>query len=140
MRHLFIAFIALVLLSCQDLEIVKYEYHTTTMMGRTVLSVTEDSVTVAFNGRGEPTYYGREVKESEWEAVNSSMKDVDLSKVSSLEAPSDKRATDASPHAKFVFVGQDSSITTASFDAKNPHEMLMPLMQEIIKIQEENKK
>lgn len=128
------------LLSCKELEILRYEYQTTTQMGRTVLAVTQDSVIVTFNGRGKPTYWARAIKDSEWEGMTASMKNVDLSQVSKLEAPSNKRATDAAPYAKFNFVGKDSTITSSDFDAKNPHEMLVPLMQVFLKIEEENKK
>ena len=140
MRYLAILIVAITFLSCKDMEIIRYEYRTTTQMGRTVLAVTKDSVTVTFNGRSEPTYWARETKEEEWNALNESMKDVDLSKVSTLEAPSNKRATDAAPFGMFTFTGKDSSISSASFDAKNPNEMLMPLMQVFNKIEGENKK
>ena len=105
-----------------------------------ILTVTQDSVIVTFNGRTAPTRFSRATQQSEWDALNSSMKDVDLSKVSSLEAPSNKRAMDAAPFAKIVFIGKDSTITSADFDAKNPHEMLKPLEKQFLEIQEENKR
>ena len=117
------------MISCKELEILKYEYHTSTQMGRTVLAVTKDSVTVTFNGRGEPTYWARAVKAEEWKAINQSMQDVKLNEVSTLPAPSNGRATDRSPYAKFKFVGKDSTLTSSDFDAGKPHEMLQPLMQ-----------
>ena len=139
MRYPFILLIAFAFFSCKDLEIVRYEYSTSTQMGRTVLAVTQDSVIVTFNGRGEPSYWARETKEGEWESLNASMQDVDLSKVSSLEAPSNGRMTDRAPIAKFNFVGKDSSISSAPFDAGKPHEMLSPLMEVFSKIEEVNK-
>lgn len=139
MKYLLILLSAFMLISCKELEIIRYEYSTSTQMGRTVLAVTQDSVTVTFNGRGEPTYWARETKDGEWEALNASMNGVDITKVPTLEAPSNRRATDAAPYAKFNFVGKDSTVTSASFDGGKPHEMLSPLMQEFIKIQEVNK-
>jgi hypothetical protein len=140
MKYLLILSFALSLISCDEIEITTYEYHTITMMGRTVMAVSQDSVVVTFNGRGEPTYFARETKLTEWEALKASMVSVDLSKVSSLVAPSNKRATDAAPYANFEFVSKDSTLVSSSFDGGNPHVMLKPLMEEFMKIKEENKK
>ena len=140
MKYLLSCLMALTLISCRELEVQKFQYQTVTMMGRTVLSITQDKVVVDFNGRGEPTHYERETKDAEWLALMSSLKEVKLDEVNSLEAPSNKRATDASPFAKMYFTTPDSTYESASFDHKNPHAMLMPLMQVILKVQEENKK
>lgn len=140
MRYLIIFLAAISLSSCKDLDIKKVEYHTSTMMGKTILSVTQDSVIVTFNGRGEPTYFARTTKDSEWTGVLKSVIDLDLDKIADLEAPSNRRATDVVAHAKFIVVGKDKSYTSGTFDAKNPNAVLMPLMDEITQIEEENKK
>ena len=140
MRYLLICMTALSLISCEELEVNQFEYTTTTMMGRTQLLVTQDSVVVDFNGRGEPTHFSRATKAQEWSGLMLSLKEVDLDKVASLEAPSNKRATDAAPFAYFEFTTKDSTYRSASFDHKNPNSMLKPCMDEIIKIQEENTK
>lgn len=140
MRYLLICLVAVTLFSCKEAEVTQFEYTTVTMMGKTIMTVSQDKVAVDFVGRSEPTHFERETKDSEWIALMTSMKEVDLDKVNGLEAPSNKRATDASPFASFSFVTPDSTYKSASFDHKNPNEMLMPLMQEFIKVQEENKK
>ena len=131
---------ALTLISCKELEVEKLQYETVTMMGKTTLAVTKDKVVVDFNGRGEPTHFERDTKDAEWAGLIAGMKDVKLDEVNSLVAPSDKRATDAAPFAKMLFFTPDSTYSSASFDHKNPNAMLMPLMDEILKIQAENKK
>lgn len=131
---------ALTLISCKELEVEKFEYQTVTMMGKTILSVTKDKVIVDFNGRGEPTHFERDTKDSEWVALMSGLREVKLDEVNSLKAPSDKRATDAAPFAKMLFSTPDSTYMSASFDHKNPNAMLMPIMDEILKIQAENAK
>lgn len=138
MKYLFIIFSAITLMSCRDLDIQKVSYSSSTMMGRTVISVTADSVVTTFNGRGEPTYNSRATKASEWEGILKSLIEVDLNKIAELEAPSNGRMTDASSHAQFIIDTKDSTYTSAPFDGKNPHEMLMPLMKEISSIQEAN--
>ena len=139
MKKLSILFLALAIISCKDLDVQKVSYTTTTMMGRTVMSVSPDSVIVTFNGRGEPTYFARETKSSEWEGIMNSLKEVDLKKIADLLAPSNSRTTDAAPYAQFDVYTKDSTFTSASFDGKNPNEVLMPLMEEILKIQDANK-
>ncbi|MFT4602376.1 MAG: hypothetical protein ACI857_002562 [Arenicella sp.] len=140
MKYLLICLMALTLISCKELEVEKFEYQTVTMMGKTILSVTKDKVIVDFNGRGEPTHFERDTKDSEWVALMSGLREVKLDEVNSLKAPSDKRATDAAPFAKMLFSTPDSTYMSASFDHKNPNAMLMPIMDEILKIQAENAK
>ena len=140
MRYLTILFLVITFISCEELEVTKFEYSTSTMIGRNLLSVTKDSVVVDFNGRSKSTHFSRATKDSEWIALVSSLEGVDFDKVSTLEAPSQKRATDAAPFARFSFYTKDSTYQSASFDHKNPNKVLMPLMEEILKIQEENKK
>jgi hypothetical protein len=129
-------FAATLLISCNETDIVSYEYRSTTMMGRTVVIITQDSVVTTFNGRGEPTRTARATQSSEWTALAASLKDVDLSKISTLESPTNKRATDASPYGTIIVTTKDSTYTSASFDGKNPHDMLKPLMEEIVKVWE----
>lgn len=140
MKYLLILVAAISLAACKDLDIQKVEYHTTTMMGKTVLSVTADSVTTSFNGRGKPTHEGRTTKSSEWLEVAESINGIEMEGISDLEAPSNKRETDAAAHAKFVVQIGGTTYTSGAFDAGHPHEKLMPLMDAISKIIEENKR
>jgi hypothetical protein len=106
------------------------------MMGKTLVEITQDSVVVSFAGRGEPTRTARKTDSSEWMNLASALEGVDLNKIATLEAPTNKRATDAAPYGTILISTKDSTYTSASFDGKNPHEMLMPLMNEIVKIWE----
>lgn len=129
-------FVTTLLISCNETDIVSYEYHSTTMMGKTKVIITQDSVITTFNGRGEPTRTARVTQSSEWTSLAASLKDVDLSKISTLESPTNKRATDAAPYGTIIVTTKDSTYTSASFDGKNPHDMLKPLMEEIVKVWE----
>lgn len=122
--------------SCKELDIVQYEYQSTTMMGRTVIAIRQDSVVTTFNGREGYMRKARATEPSEWMNLANSVKDVELSKISALESPTNKRATDAAPYGTIIITTKDSVYTSASFDGKNPHEMLVPLMNEIVKISE----
>jgi len=106
------------------------------MMGKTTVSITKDSVITSFNGRGEAKLDVRKTTESEWVDLMKSLAEVDLNKIASLESPTNKRATDAAPYGTIEITTKDSVYTSASFDGKNPHEMLMPVMNEIVEIWE----
>jgi len=124
---------SVLLVACKELDVVKYEYRSTTMMGKTVVTITADSVVTEFNGRKESTRNARVTEPTEWAALAASLKEVDLDKIATLQAPTEKRATDAAPYGTIIISTKDSVYTSASFDGKNPHEMLQPLMKEIVK-------
>ena len=134
MKYMFIALLALFLFACEETDIIQFQYNSTTMMGKTIVIVRQDSVITSFSGRGTPTRNARTTEKSEWMSLVNSIKDVDLSKISTLEAPTNKRSTDAAPFGMLIVTTKDSTYTSASFDGKNPHEMLMPLMNEMAKI------
>jgi len=137
MRIIFFAFISIGLLfSCSEEDIVQYQYTSTTMMGKTVVTVRQDSVITTFNGRGTPTRTARATEVSEWSSLFKSLEGVELSEISTLEAPTNKRATDAAPFGTIIITTKDSVFTSSTFDGKNPHEMLMPLMNELVKVWE----
>ena len=127
------------LFSCEETDILQFDYQSTTMMGKTVVTVTQDSVVTSFNGRGTPTRTARPTQKSEWLALVNSVKDVDLTKISELESPTNKRATDAAAFGKLTVTTKETTYTSSDFDGKNPHEILMPLMNEIVKIWESEK-
>ena len=139
MRYFVLILLASAAISCEDIDVKKVEYHTTTMMGRTITTVRPDSVIVTFNGRGEPTYFARETKSSEWSNVVQSIQEIKLDEIADLEAPSNKRATDAAPFAKFVVETQKGTFESNGFDGGNPNEALMPLMKAFEQIKENNK-
>lgn len=139
-RNTLICLLALVFFACKEKEVSKFEYQTVTMMGKTTMVMTRDLVTVDFAGRGEPSHYERATSSDEWMVLMSSLTTVKLEEINSLEAPSNKRATDAAPFAKMLFHTPDSTYESASFDHKNPHLMLKPTMEAILKIQAANKK
>lgn len=109
------------------------------MMGKTVVTVTQDSVVTTFNGRGNPTRTARATQNSEWMALVNSVKDIDLTKISELESPTNKRATDGAAFGKLTVTTKETTYTSSDFDGKNPNQILMPLMNEIVKIWESGK-
>ena len=119
-------------------EITKIEYSTTTMMGRTVVAVTSDSVIVTFSGRGEPTRYARATEDLEWKNLLESINEVDLNGISDLQDTSQDRFVDAAPSATFIITTKDSTYTSATFDGNKPNAVLRPLMDEMNKVIKKN--
>jgi len=124
----------LVLVSCKTVEVVKYEYRSTTMLGSRTVTITQDSIVTAYSGRAEATREARATTPEEWTALKEGMSNVDLKAIASLESPTNKRSTDASPYGMVKISTADSTYQSASFDGYDSHEMLAPLMVEIKKI------
>lgn len=138
--NLFIGALIVVLLgACKTSEVIQYNYSTTTMMGRTQVSVNQDSVVVVVQGRMKVPRFARKTETSEWQGLMKAMENVNLKKIATLEAPSSNRQTDASPYAQFELTTKDSTYVSASFDGGNPHEMLSALMEEFKQIIDRNK-
>ncbi|MCG8575749.1 MAG: hypothetical protein MI810_12760 [Flavobacteriales bacterium] len=129
----------LVLVACKTSEVIKYEYTSTTMMGKKTLIVTQDSVYTSFTGRGEPTSSARATSASEWSSLNKAVEELKLKDVRDLEAPTNKRATDAAPFGKVTLHTKDSIYQSKTFDGYDSHEALKPLMEQIRKIAESKK-
>lgn len=125
-----IPFIALVIIavSCKTTEIVQYEYSSTTMLGTRKVTVTKDSVIMSYNGRAESNMNTRATTDEEWTKLKESVEGVKLNDLSKLEAPTNKRQTDASPYAMFKLSTKDSTYISPSFDGYEANEKLLPLM------------
>ena len=138
MKYILPLVAALVLFSCKTVEIVEYQYRSSTMLGTRTITVTQDSVVTNYNGRSESTHTARATSAEEWLELKASVKNVKLNDIRTLEAPSNKRSTDASPYGSVMLSTKDSTYQSASFDGYVSHSMLLPLMDAIKKISNKN--
>ena len=129
-----LAILAGLTIACATQEIVKYEYRSTTMMGKRTLTITKDSVISDYQGRASSNRVARAITSEEWQAIQESSEDVKLKKLAKLEAPTNERQTDASPYGVLLISTADSTYISASFDGYNAHEKLLPLMGQIKKL------
>lgn len=118
----------MVLVSCKTVDIVKYQYKSTTMLGSRTITITQDSVVTEFNGRMESNRTARATSFEEWVQLKESMKSVDLDEIALLESPTNRRATDAAPFGSVLISTKDSTYQSASFDGFDAHIKLTPLM------------
>ncbi|MBN4071470.1 hypothetical protein JYT72_03050 [Crocinitomix catalasitica] len=128
--------IVLGLSACITNEVVTYEYRSTTMMGKTTITINKDSLTIDFMGRGEPFSNSRSTTEGEWEALAKALADIKLEDVPTFEAPSSLRDTDAAPFGTLFLHTKDTTYKSKTFDGYNSHDALQPLMDVIKKMVE----
>lgn len=134
------AILSLVLVSCEEGDVQEYRYESTTMMGKTTYTITQDSVVMNFNGRGEPRRTARKTESNEWSSLNKALGELDLAAIKDMEAPSNLRATDAAPFAKLYVKTAKEEFASKTFDGYKPHESLQPLMDAIKAIIDKDKK
>ncbi len=126
----------MMMVSCKTIEVMQYEYKSTTMLGSRTITITQDSVVTEYNGRMENTRTARATSSEEWLQLKESMKTVKLDDISDLESPTNYRATDAAPFGSVIITTKDSSYQSASFDGFDANEQLLPLLTVIKKISE----
>jgi hypothetical protein len=135
-KLLLYGFVAILLTACIESEVVKVEYRSTTMMGRTMVTITKDSVTTSFNGRGEPWSNSRSTTPGEWTDLLKLLSEIKLKDIPTYEAPTNKRDTDAAPFATLFVHTKDSTFESKTFDGYDAHDMLQPTMDQIEKMAE----
>lgn len=133
----FIAFLGLmIMVSCKTVDVLQYQYKSTTMLGSRTITITKDSVVTEYNGRMENTRTARATSSEEWLQLKESMKTVKLNDIADLQSPTNRRATDAAPFGSVSIATKDSTYQSASFDGFDANEQLLPLVVAIKKISE----
>jgi len=138
MKYILPFIVAFILVSCKTTDILTYNYKSTTMLGTRTVNISQDSVVYTYFGRAESTRTARSTSPQEWIELKASMKNVKLDEIADLKAPSNRRATDASPFGSIQLTTKDSTYNSASFDGYMPNKMLVPLMTVIEKIANTN--
>ena len=134
MKYILPIIAAIVVMACKTTEVVKYEYRSTTMLGTRVLTVTQDSIVSSYSGRAEPTRSSRATTVEEWAKLQEASKGLKWSEIANLEAPTNRRSTDASPFGSIKISTKDSTYKSSSFDGYNSHQDLLPVMDLIKEI------
>jgi len=135
-KLLLLTFFAAILVACVESEVEKVEYRSTTMMGKTMVTITKDSVITEFTGRGEPWRNVRTTGSAEWPDLLKLLSEVKLKDIPTYEAPTNKRATDAAPFGTLFVHTKDSVYKSQTFDGYDSHDALQPVMDHIKKMAE----
>lgn len=76
------------------------------------------------------------LKTTDWDALNNLLKDIDLTKLESLKAPTDKRLYDGAAHAALTVKSNEHTYTTSSFDHGHPPKEIENLVNKVLSIRE----
>jgi hypothetical protein len=134
MKYILPIIAAFLIISCKTTDIAQYQYKATTMLGSRILTVTQDSVISSFAGRTTPTRTARATTPEEWNELKASVAGLKLETIATLESPTNKRATDASPFGSLKLTTKDSTYHSSSFDGYDSHKSLLPLTAVMKKI------
>ena len=133
-KILSLAVIGLLMTACIESSVEKVEYRSTTMMGKTMVTITEDSVVTEFTGRGEPFRNVRSTGAAEWPDLLKLLSEIELKDIPTYEAPTNKRGTDAAPFGTLFVHTKDSVYKSKTFDGYDSHDALQPVMDHIEKM------
>ena len=137
-KYSILLLLILICVSCvsqdkQDVDQITYEMYT--RGSSTSYSISPERIQVVSTGLNA-SESSVQLKDEEWEALLETMKALDLGALNDLEVPSDRRASDAAPHAVLKLRKKDSVYETKSFDHGNPPQAIRPLVQAILRLAE----
>ncbi|WP_434037399.1 hypothetical protein [Formosa sp. 4Alg 33] len=76
----------------------------------------------------------RDISDTEWDILMQKLEAVNLNTLSSLEAPSMKRAYDGAAAARLEITEADLKYSTSEFDHNNPNTKIEPLVDYILSL------
>lgn len=82
----------------------------------------------------EKQTYSRIFKEEEWKQLIQNTEHLNLKEIPKLKSPSMKRAFDGAGHSAIIIRTFDNQQFIHRFDDENPHKLLTPLLQSILKL------
>ena len=75
-----------------------------------------------------------DIKTRQWNSLMSMCSEIDLEKISELQAPSDKRFLDMAMHANLTIVTRNGEFKSQTFDHGNPPEELKKITDKLMKL------
>ncbi|RXM49962.1 MULTISPECIES: hypothetical protein [unclassified Chryseobacterium] len=110
----------------QQTKIEKIELTEQTRGFHTIITLTPKSKFSSFNGEEKQT----PMSSSDWERISKQAAAIDLSKISTLEAPTTGRNSDQAMISNLIITSNGTTYTSASFDSGNPPKELKSLYDE----------
>jgi hypothetical protein len=115
-------------------EVTRIEFTSLTRGYSEQTIFTKDSLITTILERGvEASSRKEKVKSQDWEDLLKSIQDLTLSEVSDLKSPTVKRTYDGAKHSTLSFT-TPAGVVSHSFDDRDPHEKLLPLMKIVIRL------
>ncbi|MCS4305182.1 hypothetical protein [Chryseobacterium sp. BIGb0232] len=114
-------------INTQQAKIEKIELTERTRGFHTIITLTPQSKTTSFNGEENKS----SLSSSEWESISQQAATIDLSKISTLQAPTTGRYSDQAMIANLMITSNGTTYTSSDFDSGNPPKELEALYQKI---------
>jgi hypothetical protein len=118
-------------------EVVTIQFTSITRGGYSKeIVATRDSIIQNFTeGRGATSKTTRTVMKAEdWNRLMNSLQPVNMTAVSELPSPTQKRAYDGAHHSSLTFITSSGATVSHSFDDEVPHKSLQPLMSTLLNL------
>ena len=119
-------------------DIQKIEFNTLSRGGHyEQIVITEDKLRFQKEKRRtkeEKETYSRILKAVEWKQLLKTTEHLNLHGIPKLKSPSMKRAYDGARHSAIIITAFDNQQYIHRFDDENPHKLLRPLLQSILKL------
>lgn len=116
-----------VIAKAQQSKIEKIELIEQTRGFHTTIILTPQLKTTSFNGEENKL----PMSSSEWESLSKQTAAIDLSKISTLQAPTTGRHSDQAMIANLIITSNGTTYTSANFDSGNPPKELEGLYRHI---------
>lgn len=110
----------------QKTKIEKIELTEQTRGFHTIITFTPKSKISSFNGEKKQA----SMSPSDWERISRQAAAIDLSKISTLEAPTSGRHSDQAMISNLIITSNGTTYTSANFDSGNPPKELKSLYEE----------
>jgi hypothetical protein len=137
---IYILFLLILMSQCMGQtsgSIVRVEYNSGTRTFRQQVIATPDSlisIEEDFRIHLKPVIKGRALSDEEWNALTGKLGRVQLSEIDELKSPTNRRTVDAAAHGSLIITTSDKKSFTHGFDDQEPHEILQPLLTELLKL------
>lgn len=115
-------------------ELPKLIYESSSRGFYKLVAIEKNKITIV-SSRGEAGV-SKDLSVTEVEAIKNHLDVLDLNKIPSLKAPSEKRFSDAAPITNLEIIKEDQSFKTVDFDGGYPPEYIADLVNKILKIAE----
>jgi heat shock protein HslJ len=114
---------------------VAITYETTSRGFYEYVSISKSNIAIS-EDRSLQTVSNYSCEESDWNALNSLIENIDLESLQILKAPSDKRLSDAAAEASLTIQLGDIQYKSTTFDHGNPPKEIEALVNKVLSIKE----
>jgi len=133
---LFIVLITL-LVSCGTQKIVSYEYNVIARGYKQSITVNKQNVEVTSNDISSENGVKRQTSETDpelWKTLQEASKKIELTEISALESPTNRRQFDGAMFAKLTLETLGSTYNSAGFDHGQPPVMLKAVVDSLVRL------